>query len=321
MRRLTVVLVLGLFACGLNAVGQQADPLGGDDGGPPGPGGPDGSTLADAGGNGGDDAAVDAPPPCNSDACALPQPAGGFSLVLFGDGDATCPAGFDSANTVSTPVAGAGTCTCGACTFAGTSCANDNDMTTSYDNGNGMCGTTGATLNATNGNCNNDNGSFADNARVNGPAPTLGTCTSAATANDAMVTTTAHTICTPRPETCIAEICTPPAAMTACLIAAGDVACPVEAPTKTLVGSNVTVSCAAQCGCTVTSAVCGGTIRFYENNNCNGDFQTLTIGQCMDVNGGFSSYRYFPTVMNEQCATTPPQPAFTFVDQRTICCP
>ena len=134
--RVTLVIVsLAVAACGFSGVGSLE--------------GPDGATGTSAesgveptGAEGGATADGSTPIPiCNPPACALPTPPAGWELVLMASTRAdACPAGFDSADAVESPVATASACACAACVTNGTSCSTG-VIPTAYDNGGGACGT------------------------------------------------------------------------------------------------------------------------------------------------------------------------------------
>ena len=258
-------------------------------------------------------------PVCNPPACALPSPTTGWELVLFGTSRAdACPAGFDSADAIESPVAGADACACAACVTTGTTCSTGS-IPTKGDNGGGGCGSSTSTLNANGGACQNLNGSFSTDALVLAPPAVKGTCTAAASGVPGKVTTQQLRLCTQQASTCAGAACGAPASMKACIAAAGDVACP--SGTKHLVGSDVSLAC-APCGCSILSATCGGGMDFYSNQNCTGSTLTLTAGICKATNAsGFQSAKWKGVVASEVCATTSVAPTTTLQNMQTVCCP
>jgi hypothetical protein len=249
----------------------------------------------------------------------LPTPPAGWELVLYGTSRAdACPLGFDSADTVESPVAGSDACACAACVKTGTNC-NSGPIPTAYDNGGGACGTPGAQHQTNGGLCRAQSGNFGQDARVDAPTAALGTCTSAATPVPAMLTTQERRICKPQPSTCGGAACGVPASMKACIAAPGDVACP--SGTKHAVGADVTLACPS-CGCAITSATCGGKLAFYPSSNCGGTPVTLNVGVCTATGGAsFVSTKWTGTVDVEQCTTTSVAPTTTLTAVQTICCP
>jgi hypothetical protein len=107
--------------------------------------------------------------------------------------------------------------------------------------------------------------------------------------------------------------------MKACIGTAGDVACP--SGTKHVVGADVTLACPS-CGCSITSATCGGTMDFYTASGCTGSGLTLTAGVCYATNGaGIGSAKWKGVVTSEVCTTTPIAPTTTLTSAQTVCCP
>lgn len=281
--------------------------------------GADGASPAD-GSSGSDGSTSTGVPVCNPPTCALPSAPAGWQLVLLGTSPADpCPTGFDSAEAIESPVAGANACACAACVKTGTNCSTGG-IPTSYDSGGGACGTNGAQHQTNNGLCRAQNGQFGTDARVDAPTAVLGTCTSASSPVPANVASQPRRVCSPQTSTCTAAACAAPASMTACLAAPGDVACP--SGTKHLVGSDVAVACPA-CGCSITSATCGGTLAFYPSSNCAGTPVTLDVGVCKATGGAsFVSTKWTPVIASEVCATTPAAPtSVTLTGPQTICCP
>ena len=258
-------------------------------------------------------------PVCNPPACALPATTAGWGLVLFETSRAdACPAGFDSADAIESPVAGANACACADCVKTGTNCSTGG-IPTAYDNGGGACGTAGAQHQTNAGLCRAQNGQFGQDARVDAPTAVVGTCTSASTPVPANVVSQERRVCTPQASTCSGSACGAPASMKACLAAPGDVACP--AGTKHLIGSGVTLACPS-CGCTITSATCGGKLAFYPSSNCGGTPVTLNVGVCTATGGAsFVSTKWTGTVASEVCAKTPVAPTTTLETMQTVCCP
>lgn len=329
LRRSVVVValcaaVLGT-ACGFSETGAIDVSADGGVGGPEGPGrgsasGADGSVPGAEGSSPGTDGSAPmGVPVCNPPSCALPAPTAGWEVVLYGTSRAdACPAGFDSADLLESPAAGPNACTCAACVKTGTTCSTGS-ITTKADSGGGACGSGGSTLDANGGNCQNLNTQFGTDALVLAPNAVRGTCTSAATGVPANVTSQPRRVCTRQASTCAGSACGAPPTMTACLAAPGDVACP--SGTKHVLGSGVTLACPS-CGCTITSATCGGTMDFFGQSNCSGTATTLTAGVCKFTNGaGVQSAKWKGVVASEVCSTTPGAPTLTLATAQTVCCP
>lgn len=323
LRRFALVLALcatvPVAACGFS---EQGALEGSGEGGLTGPAsgpGAGGSAGGSTGDGSSDGAAPMGVPVCDAPACALPASTAGWELVLLGKSRAdACPAGFDSADAIESPVAGADACVCDPCVTTGTNCSTG-PIPTAYDNGNGACGTTGAQHQTNSGLCRAQTGSFGQDARVDAPTAVLGTCTSASTALPAKAVSQERRVCTRQASTCSGGACGAPPSMKACLAAPGDVACP--SGTKHLVGSGVTLACPS-CGCAIKSATCGGKLAFYPSSNCGGSPVTLNVGVCTATGGAsFVSTKWTGTVASEVCATTPVAPTTTLQNVQTVCCP
>ncbi len=258
-------------------------------------------------------------PVCSPPSCNLPTAPAGWQLVLYGTsrGDA-CPIGFDTTDPIESPVASANACACAACVKTGTTCSTGS-IATKTDNGGGACGTSSSTLDGNNGGCQNTGGNFGQDDLVLAPTAVKGTCTSAGTPVPANVTSQPLRLCTPQASTCSSGACGVPASMKACIATTGDVACP--SGTKHVVGSGVSLVCPS-CGCTISSATCGGGMDFYPQSNCNGTSVTLTSGVCKQTGGTFQSFKWKGIVAAEVCTTTPVAPTTTTLTAvQTVCCP
>ena len=311
---------LALGACGFSGAGGLDGADGADGGSPP-------SAAPDAGdplvpeASTPDGAPVVPIPICNPPACALPVPPAGWNLVLLAStlGDA-CPTGFESTDAIESPVAGPSACACAACIKTGTNCSTG-AIPTAYDTGGGGCGISGAQHQTNGGACRSQSGTFGQNARVDAPTAVLGTCTSAASGVPANVTSQARRVCRLESSACSDRACGVPASMQACIASPGDVACPVSAPQKHLVGSDVALQCPG-CACTITSATCGGTLDFYPQSNCGGTPVSLLVGACKATGGAsFVSTKWKPLIASEQCSTVPAAPKVTLTAAQTVCCP
>ncbi len=333
LRRLALVVSLSASvaaaACGFTEDGALEASVEGGVGGPSTSGGGgdgDGASSSEAGSSGSSgssgstvDGSSSGVPVCNPPGCALPTPPAGWELVLYGTSRTdACPTGFDQADPIESPTAGANACACAACVKTGTTCTTGT-IPTKADNGGGGCGSTASNLDANNGNCQNLNGSFGVDALILAPPAVRGTCTSAASPVPANVMSQPRRLCRPQPSTCTASACGGPASMQACIAAQGDVACP--SGTKHLVGADVALACPS-CGCSITAATCGGTMDFFGQSNCSGSATTLTVGVCKFTNSaGIGSAKWKGVVASETCVTTPVAPTTTLTSMQTVCCP
>lgn len=311
------IIALGLGACGLSVVGAAPEETGAVSGADAAPSPIADSTTDDAGGN---DNTVPPPPPCISDACA-PLDVPGFAIALYGDRATACPSGFTSADVVRTPSAQPDACACGTCAPSAT--CTTGTIGTKYSSDT-KCDNPAGTLSANDGDCFAFNGVFVSTyCSVQAPPPVLGPCSAPGVSVPAKLSADATThLCHPTADSCAQALCAPPPSMNACLVAAGDVACPPSAPNKTLVGSEPDVTCGA-CSCTST-ATCTGSVTFYSNSGCTGSTKVLTTDVCTIVNqANFKSTKWAGTVTGLSCTNvTPATPtAVGLKDVRTVCCP
>lgn len=319
--RIALVLTVSaavLLACGFSDEGalDVAAEGGPASSGQPDADGADGASTTDAP-SGADGGSVGVPV-CAPATCALPAPPAGWELVLLGTSRAdACPSGFDSADAIENPVAGASACVCAACVKTGTTCSTGS-IPTKTDNGGGACGSNSSTLDALGGACQNVGGGFGQDDVVFAPAAVKGTCTSAASPVPANVVSQQLRVCTRQASGCVGAACGAPASMKACIAATGDVACP--SGTKHVVAAGVSLACPS-CGCSIASATCGGAMDFYPQQDCAGAPVTLAAGVCRATGGSFQSYKWKGVVAAEVCATAPVAPTTTLVTPQTICCP
>lgn len=312
-------LAVTVAACGLAIVGDAEDEgtlpdespdaavvVDGDGASPADPP-PDGSPEPDTG-----------PPPCDPNACTPPTAAPGFELVLFGDADVACPADFAATDVVTDPVAGLGACTCGPCA-AQVSCSKGTIRTL---NGHSTCTSPGSARKANDGACTNMKpanwgGTLGS---VEPPEPEIGACSAPGVATPSAVTKTGKRLCAPSAAACKTTACSPPAGLTACFVADGNVGCPAQAPTKHLVGSDAQLEC-SNCGCDVT-ATCSGTFETFGSPGCGGTRVVVTSSTCTPTNGARAeSYRWTGVVAATSCTSTAPPPVVTLEGERTVCCP
>ena len=308
-------------------------------------GGAEGSGGTAEGGGGPTDASndsflqdVSAPPVdgCSSTGCfVMPS---NFSLVAFGAtaSGVACPTGFTApVDTVEGPSVAANACTCGCSVTTPPSCATGMLVGHFDVDGSGNCGSAGGNL-ANNG-CGTDGflGPFGtDNEHeFAAPAASGGACSASATKDPTTLTYAAHgRVCQAAtvPE-CAGQVC-PPSLDSAvpfrvCIGAAGDVACPASAPTKHLLGSSASFTCAAGCTCGVT-ATCKGKVNYFPTGDCSGPVgnSVFVDGNCHSTDfGGVSylSHAYVPfSPQNVACtktgSTAPSTPALS--QPTTICC-
>ncbi len=126
------------------------------------------------------------------------------------------------------------------------------------------------------------------------------------------------------------EICVPPApaATQSCVFRAGDRACPVGYPNKTVFydGFDDTRGCTA-CTCGTATGNCDGTgtVSLHNKNDCTDSIQTITLGSCdpLGTTTSYAKYNDGPAT-NVTCPPAPgagtPTGAATPKDPVTFCC-
>lgn len=275
---------------------------------------------------------------CSNTGC-FTMPAG-FQLVTYGARGPSCPAGFgQSTDTIESATTIAGACTCACNTTQQPQCPTNGQI-------NGFFGTGGALTcpnaggNMANQGCGTDGyqGPFGagNEHRYVPPAGGAmgGACTSSAMKDGSKISSTNRKICSAlQIPSCNGQICPPPpngpSPFEICIASPGDVACPVEFPTKHLTGGSTNFNCSNNCACPGVNATCtGGKLHFYASADCSG-----LAGLSVDVNntcvptvaGGasFNSHKYVANPpSNVSCinggATNPS--TVTLNQPATVCC-
>jgi hypothetical protein len=213
-------------------------------------------------------------------------------------------------------------------------CPSNQGLPTTFGTaGAGTCPNGGGT---TGGGCATDGflGAFAagNEHRYKAPGPVGGSCTSSGTSDPTKVTSTDSRVCRanviPKCET---KLCPPTLTgkFVACVSSSGDQACPSAFPKKHLVGTDVSVTCAAgACGCTVT-ATCTGKMSFYASADCSGapDLIVNANDTCVPTvsnpeGNTYGSHRYVANApTNVACTSAGTSAATTsLVGPLTVCC-
>jgi hypothetical protein len=291
-----------------------------------GPTGPDTNT-GDAGADTGSDVVMlpDAGP-CNAGSCGLTVPAG-FRVVGFADSrkDA-CPQGATTLDLVADPIAADGACTC-ACNVTTQPDCTKGGIARGYDfyTSTAACNSSGYALTANGGACGTFGGStlqLGTHVSSTPPPPTGGACSYDAKGDASKVKAKEVRLCD-APPSCAGSLCS---AGRVCVAQDGDVACPKEFATKTLVGAPK-VACEA-CGACTLEAACTGTLSLFSDGACaQGQLDLPADGQCAArpsaANGKlYSSYSYKGTVKAAGCAGTAPASKATVGLEKptTVCC-
>ncbi len=252
---------------------------------------------------------------CTTAACAAPP---GFDAVLVGAQEQECPAGSNTLDVLSDPVAGPGACGCSQCATATPPSCNGIVKSSGDATSGAACNTVGADLDGS-GTCVQLAGTIAAHAKLDAPAPSGGTCTASGVANAKAWTATHTRVCAaPSCDACAA----PPPGFQTCVAASGDRACPANFPTKHLVGVDVALACGACKTCTITGGTCGGAMLFYGEATCMNLVSTIPAGLCVaTMPTQFKSYKWTGVVASITCnGTGPPDAQASLVDASTVCC-
>ena len=255
-------------------------------------------------------------------ACVNGLPSG-WKLVAFANSrNLACPAGLEQKEVVTAPVAGAGACDC-SCTLDATPSCHKGAMRTAYSTDD-SCDKTGASVNVNGTGCTALNGSLSTYFAGH-PVDAVAHCTATATADKTKVTVAQQRYCD-IPRACQEDVCNGDAGngFSACIATEGDVACPSGWDTRTVVGDDVTLSCAACTGCSASASCTGGKLQFFSDSSCNTPLVTVDVNDtCVSTNGGgnIKSFLYSATPANVQCTGTGPKTGTVgLAAPRTICC-
>jgi hypothetical protein len=263
----------------------------------------DGAGLADA-------------PACS---CPLAAPAGWTLVGYATDRTTPCPASFTESDLLTSPVAGAGACTCAMCTVT-TQPSCTMGSFTSMD-GPSTCDGQGLVHPTNGGSCTQySGGPLSDHGMAVAPGPMGGQCTAMGIPNALAVTSEAVRACIPPPTACA---CAPtlPATYVSCLFANGEQTCPVSAPTKVQVGTGASVDCGA-CPCSV-QGTCSGSASYYTDQGCTALVATITTSNCSQIAGGsyWGSYEWQGSPVATCTAGSPSAGTPSLTGVGTICCP
>jgi hypothetical protein len=316
--QLILAMMLGgtaVAACGIGVTGVESLAVG-----------PDGGVVSGGGGDGASplEAGVPlAPPDCSKSDCpGLTLAAAGFTPIGFGAASEVCPGGFDSTDGFGDPKSRNGSCGCGTCTTTGSTC-NTGDVPSSQSDGT-SCAYYGAPFEGNSGKCVSNNGYWGSTyGGVDAPKAVVGTCHADGQVVRENIDVSVDRVCTPRPGTCPAALCSLGTGLKVCLVAPGDVPCPSVAPSKRIIG-DLKATCDA-CSCTPV-ATCGGKLHWWEvSTTCTGaESGTVPAAVCTKVNNkNINSYQWEGTVASETCASVVPAMRATVAREglKTVCCP
>jgi hypothetical protein len=263
------------------------------------------------------------PPDACPSSCPVTE-SSGWTLVAFNSaGTTACPVDFSQADVVE--VTGMGSCPCGSCTVSEPPDCETGNVSSMWNlSGGSVCDGTGGYFPANAGVCVADAIGNATWVSYTGPAPTGGSCTATATANNP--TAQQEILCTPTTG-CATDACEPGlgSAFQTCLYQAGDQTCPPGTTTKHSVGASVSTACGA-CGCSVSASGCSGTMALYASDaGCPGSpFLVVPAnGTCTNLVGvqNEDSYTYAASPEGVTCAPGTATASVSLSSPGTVCCP
>lgn len=350
MRTIALLMVVGgtalgtLHGCGLSVVGEEnAQDRDGaiatlSDGSP--------AAMADAAsasGDGGEegsgglpdaardlDAEIDAsiPDAAPNDAsttscstCALVPPPGWKRVAYAADRNTACGGDLMTDDRVTEPAALAGACSCDCQIATAPDCNQGNFDSVSDNSVQALCNGNGVSRPANGGACTKASNSLANHRRAIPPAPVGGTCTGAGTAHQDRVTAASARVCAEAAggKTCACEA---GAGFKTCIRGPGDQACPAGYGTRTVVGGQAVVGCAATCGCSLTNVSCSGFISYFSDQACKSLIEKIDDKSCqVELGSSFNSYTWTGTPTATCTPGAAPTPTVVLDGAETICCP
>ena len=349
MRAFVSVTLAGAIAsviagCGLSKAGlAPSDPTDRDSGTnvqqqpvpqpPPGDGGAVGWADAESAGEDAGDAFADAGEDvsASSDDAATPcltaLPAG-WSVVAYEQSQDACPSGFGGAHDEYSGAAiAAGACSCTCQITTAPSCT-AGMVSTSYGVAASTCPTPGATLSVNGSTCTPlpGPGVLALNFQGQPLAPTGGSCSATPQGNDAAVTKRGVRYCDVLPASA-ESVCegTVPSSFAACIVSAGDIACPSGSPfgNKTLVADDETLECSACSTCSVEGTCTDPTVTFYSDAMCTMEVvQLASDGTCVPSNASAKpvAAAEYAAQTNASCQASGSLASVSPQGPRTLCC-
>ncbi len=262
--------------------------------------------------------------------CVADLPAG-WTLTTFNTATSSCPTGFDEHIVSGTPSVGSGACSCSCSVTQPGECGQGSlAIVTSPGHRDDMCDTAWFTATVNGSQCIPvpagaiDLGNF-----MASPLPatsTGGACTSTAQTNTSAVTAPTQRYCDV-PAASSDAVCngTPPAGFSACIMAAGEVACPASTPftQKFTVEDSATVSCGTCSACAVATTCSNPMVATFLTADCSGAVSAsfAVNGTCVtnNVEATVLSIEYTSTTQ-ATCAAGASTAAAQLTGARTICC-
>jgi hypothetical protein len=296
---------------------------------------PDGSMSGMDGGSQTGDATADSPSTGTGDTgtvCAATIPAG-WSPAVFNTGLDPCPAGFAEHVVLGTPSVAAGACSCSCSVTQPGACGGQGSLTLTGAPGHGVDTCTSpwftATVNGAQCIAVPAASQLAFEAYQATPVAATGqggACSSAVQSNPGALSEPAQRFCdVPAPSADAVCAGTAPAGFSACIVAAGNVACPSSTPfvQAFAVEDGATVSCGACSACSVSTTCSNPTVAAFTNANCTAP-ATLTFnvdGSCTSIGNELTmlSIQYSATA-NAACTAGSSSASVQLTGAKTICC-
>jgi hypothetical protein len=316
MRWALVIAPLAVVSCGLDLDGLGPRALHPGDAGS----GSDGSVAPDDAGPG---TLLDAA----TGPCVTSIPAG-WSLVILEQARDPCPAALTPHDLVGDPQAMAGACSC-TCTITTQPSCTSGTLQGSFGNASGSaaCSTKVLALPISGSGCTQlqPGGQAPTSIAIDALPSTGGACTFSAVGNTTLVATTNVRTCDvagPGSEGVCAG--SPPAGFSACIAAAGEMACPSGSPfaSRTVLAASETLVCTACTGCTVNGNCSSPLVTYYSDYLCNNPVATFPAdGACTQPNwnGNLAGVEYHASVQ-ASCAATGSTATFQAASPQTVCC-
>ncbi len=335
MRRWALVSLAGAactVACGLDTAGLAPD---WDAGSWSGSGSDDGSSDAsgDASGSGGGEGSASSSGSASDGGSGSssggdggnPAPCtitNGWTLVLGVAGGGGCPGGYPEAYMgVSNPQAGAGACTCSCNITQQPSCTTGN-VTWTYGNQSPICLSPSPVTST--GTCQQLGANLANAQYVQPLAASGGVCTGQAVGDTTKVQTTQVRTCSvPTPDQNAVCAGVAPGGSAACIVAPGDVPCPVGPfQIRSVIADTETLVCSACDTCGVTASCMNPELDIYSDMMCNMLMTAIPANStCINVQGGMMrAFWYKAQVGTPACNATGTSASFQATNAQTLCC-
>jgi hypothetical protein len=253
--------------------------------------------------------------------CTATLPVGWTLVQLQPNRSAACPADFTQQDVISNPVAGTGACDC-SCTANSASACNMGQLQTRYGTTT-ACSSAGAMINVNGAGCTMLSGNFSTYFSAT-PLSAGASCTPSTVTERMRVTSNQLRSCEP-PAACREDVCNGrvPPGSSACIGRDGDHPCPAGWTTRSLVGTDFSLTCSS-CTCQGSANCTNARINFFSDPNCATALISFAVdGTCQPTNGvgAIGSFTYAATAGNPMCTANGPRTAtVALTGTRTLCC-